>query len=359
MQVRTVVIQGVCLVTLTAAAGCSGAEPGASTGGAAVPRNPDAVLSAPAAGEGFQIDEGDFTLAAGREGLFCEKYPIPTSYGDGPLFLRGVESRLPTGTHHFFMSYGPEALPAPTPCAGKEPLLQVDDPEVAEANHNAVDGKLTFTAAVGKDQYFLPDGYALYLASGAGHFTTSHHVLNLEEQTEALYGVFNVYTAKPEVVHHPVNVVNCTVRNLSVPAHAEADVGGTCTVPFDADLVVLSSHAHQHLTRFQMQVYDGKATLPEVVYESTKWDSPKILPLAEPLALKKGQGLTFTCHFANPGDEEITYGVGDFKEMCAIMSAFAYPKDRADEVPPTLGGVVFTNGEVTGLVDTTGIGGNF
>jgi hypothetical protein len=317
------------------------------------------TLAPPAEGEGFQIDEGTFSVAPGREALFCERYPIPAAYGDAPVFVRGIASRLPAGTHHYFMSYGEEPLAAPEPCVGDDPLLYLDDPSVEQGAQHAVDGKLAFTAAVGEDEYMLPDDYALYLETGLGHFTTSHHALNFTEASQSLYGLVNVYTAPQDAVRHPVNVLNCTLRDISIAAHSQGELSGTCTVPFDLDMVILSSHAHQYLTRFEMRVFDGEKTLPDVIYESTQWDSPAIVPLAEPLALKTGQGLTFTCHYDNATDQEIVYGAGQFEEMCATMSAFAYPADRPFEIPPSLGGVVYTSGTAEPLFDTSDLGGPF
>jgi hypothetical protein len=317
------------------------------------------TLPVPAAGEGFQIDEGSFSVESGREALFCMRYPVPAAYGDEPFFLRGVESLLPLGTHHFFMSYEEGVLAAPQPCVGGDPLLEVDDPELAAENHDAVDGKLAFTAAVGDDAYWLPEGYGIFFESGRAHFTTSHHILNLAPDTADLYGVFNVYTASAAEVPHPVNIFNCLLRDVDVPPHQTARLSATCTVPFDLDMVVLSSHAHQYLRRFEMRFFDGEQTQPEVIYESTQWDSPAIVPLEQPLRLREGQGLTFTCEYDNPSDEPVTYGAGDLEEMCAIMSAYAYPPERTNEVPPSLGGVVFTEGGKTLLIDTTDIGGNF
>ena len=45
--------------------------------------------------------------------------------------------------------------------------------------------------------------------------------------------------------------------------------------------------------------------------------------------------------------------------MCAIMSNYAYPADRPNEVPVSLGAIVFTEGDAVELVDTTDLGGQF
>jgi hypothetical protein len=48
--------------------------------------------------------------------------------------------------------------------------------------------------------------------------------------------------------------------------------------------------------------------------------------------------VTFTCHYNNPTDTPLGYGAGEFDEMCAIMSASAYPKDRPGDIPPSVTG---------------------
>ena len=65
--------------------------------------------------DGFQLDEGKFVVEAGSEGLYCMRLAIPDG-DDGPLYVRELESRLPVGTHHFFMAYKEDHIDASRPC---------------------------------------------------------------------------------------------------------------------------------------------------------------------------------------------------------------------------------------------------
>jgi len=306
-------------------------------------------LAPPAPGTGFQLDEGDFTVGPGEEGLYCMRLPIPTTYGDAPLFVTEIESRLPIGTHHFFMAYNPEPIDEATPCSPLGGFVRTGEADA----HDGGGGKMLFLSGEGEYGYALPDGYAFYLPTGEGHLVTSHHVLNASDETRDMFGVFNVHTATEAEITQPLNTLNCLLQDIWVAPHSSGTVSGTCTAPFDLDVVVLSSHAHQHLQKFEIRHGD------DLVYESNDWDSPEIKTLAQPLSLAQGEGLTFSCTFKNDGNEWIVFGTGDYGEMCAIMSSYAYPTSRPREVPPSLGTIIYRDGHSAPLVETTDIDGPF
>ena len=337
-------MRGVAIAVVVGLAACASEAPPTSD-----------ELEPPPDGLGFQLDEGRFVAAAGQEGLYCMRLPIPASYGDGPLFVRRIESRLPLGTHHFFMAYRTDGLDAPEPCFPGGALVSVDEADA----HDGGGGKLLFLSGEGAYEYALPDGYAFHLPSAAGQMLTSHHVLNATDATLDMYGVFNVHTAPAADIAHPVSSLNCLLQDIWVAPHSTATVSATCSVPFDLDLVVLSSHAHQHLERFEILLHDGTATVGDPIYESEDWDSPAIVTLDEPLRRRAGEGLTFRCTFANDGDEWIVFGTGEYGEMCAIMSNYAFPPERAGEIPPSLGTIVYRDGFSAPLVETTDLDGPF
>jgi hypothetical protein len=325
-------------------------------GACAADPDPDpGPLAPPPPGEGFQLDEGAFTAAAGQEGLYCMRMPIPPDYGDAPVFVHQIESRLPTGTHHFFMAYRTDAVPAQQPCYPQGALVPITEADA----HAGGGGKMLFLSGEGAYSYTLPAGYSLYLPTGLGHLVTSHHIFNATESDLAMYGVFNIHTTRPDAITHPVNTLNCLLQDIWIAPHSEQTVSATCTAPFDLDLVVLSSHAHQHLTRFELQRFDGTATVGDPLYTSTDWDSPNIVTLDQPLSLRAGEGLTFRCTFANDSDEPLIFGTGDHGEMCAIMSGYAFPTSRPLDIPPSLGTIIYREGDSAPLIETTDLDGPF
>lgn len=310
---------------------------------------PTSELAPPEVGTGFQLDEGKFQLEPGLEGLYCMRLAIPDEYSTEPMYVREIESRLPGGTHHFFMAYRQDAIAGSKPCFDTGALVTVAESDA----HDGGGGKILFLSGEGAYKYALPEGYAFYLPTAGGHFVTSHHVLNATDHERDMYGVFNIHTAKAEQVTHPLNSFNCLLHDIWVAPRSTNTVSATCVAPFDLDLVVLSSHAHQHLKKFEMKVGG------DVIYTSKDWDSPSIVTLDEPLHLAKGAGIDFSCTFENRGDEWIVFGTGEYGEMCAIMSNYAFPKNRPNEVPPSLGTVIYQDGASAELIETTDIDGPF
>ena len=45
-------------------------------------------------------------------------------------------------------------------------------------------------------------------------------------------------------------------------------------------------------------MFDGTNAVGDPIYVSTDWDSPAIKLLDEPISLKKGQGIRFSCEYA-------------------------------------------------------------
>jgi hypothetical protein len=303
--------------------------------------------------DGFSVDEGEFTIQPGEEYTYCVRIPIPERFAGKDLAMLGYDSDVPKQTHHFFMAYkvdsniklDPNA--GPVPCDGKNALVPI-------ANGSAETlggGKLVIGAGVGLrvEQGLQPDR-GMYLAKG-GHLITNHHVLNLSTKPAKMYARFNVYVRPATEVAHLENEFNCLSLNVTLQPHQRRDVTATCTVPFDLDLTLVASHAHQHLESFEAHVFDGQKTLPEVIYESDVWDNPKLQRMKTPLALKKGQGITFTCHYFNASDKQVVFGVGPDSEMCASMDAYSLPAGHDHEIPPPLGTLITANSAP--LADTT------
>jgi hypothetical protein len=311
-------------------------------------------LPPPAAGEGFQLDEGSFVIEPGVEGTYCMRLPVPEPYrsGTGPLYVRGQRSYFPPGTHHFFMQLRPEPLDTAEPCAPETgpllPLGGVGSAELAAILEIRAGAVALFGGKEGHSELFLPQGYARVLEPRTGHFTTDHHVLNLTASNLAMGGAFNLYVADETEVHHPVSWLTCTQYDVAIEPRSTRSVSATCTVPFDMDLVMLASHAHQHLTKFEMRLFDGSRTLDDVIYESTDWDSPKSVVPEPFISLGRGQGITYTCHYENSSDAPVKYdSYGENSEMCAALVNYAYPPDRPGERPPSLAALSFASGSTS------------
>jgi hypothetical protein len=299
--------------------------------------------------EGFRVDVGRFEVNSGDEIIYCVRIPIPERFQGRDIALLGWDWDLPPHTHHFFMAYSREPFPSPgeepVPCDGVDPIVPVTGG--ATGIFGEVDrlgeGKILFGAGVGiGTNRHTSDSFGTVMAEG-GHLVTNFHVLNASAARAEMYGLFNLYVRDAADVPFPISALNCLTMDVEVEPRGSRAVTATCTVPFDLQLVTLSSHAHNHLVKFETRIYDGEQTLSGVIYESRDWDSPAIEAQAEPILLRQGQGLTFTCHYDNDQDVWIQFGFGVENEMCATMNGYTYPPDRPHEIPPNLGAIIVIN----------------
>jgi hypothetical protein len=294
----------------------------------------------------FEVNLAEWTVNPGENTDYCMRLPIPEEWNDRDLALSGWSWNL-SSTHHFFMEHSPQ----PFPGTGNEPVgcgTGVDPRKefsfINSANNEGA--TLAFGAGQGTGAVAMSNGVGKYLPRG-GHFRTSHHVINTSDQPIQTWARFNVCVQDAAATKYVANTMVCTTTAIDVPANTRGSTTATCTAPYDMNVVLLASHAHDHLKRFTVQKYDGARTLDDVLYESTDWDSPQIVDIASnPVRLSKGQGLTFTCEYE--GEARFSAGAEEpWAEHCAVFTAYTYPEGREYEVPGRLTGLGTTPNAVT------------
>jgi hypothetical protein len=291
--------------------------------------------------EELDLDEGTFTVAAGEEVVYCVRLPMPAAFQGRDLALTSWTSDVSSLTHHYFMFYDTASTDgsAPVPCEGDNPLVPAS---MAGLNLFSM-GQLLLVAGVGQDSFAGNPDYGTVLQSN-GSFVTNHHVINASSEAVTITASFKLMVKNAADVLYPTRALSCQTTDISLPPNVATDVTATCLAPFDLDVVTMSSHAHQDLTSFEQQLYDGQTTQPGVLYTSTVWNSPVVSNLTTPLSLKAGQGITFTCHYMNATDATIGFGLTATTEMCAAMNQYAYPVGMTHQVPPMLGTTILSNG---------------
>jgi hypothetical protein len=339
------------LVT-AAAAHALGCGSGSDAGGASVVDY--CANFTPISGEeGFVLDEGRMTLHPGQEGVFCNPMGIPARYGGQEAYMVGVSGIVSGGTHHFIMAYSNSPLGSPPLCP------DTGSGQVYEGTGNfqdyAVDPgfmsvfkaiyQIAFGAGQGPYTLRFPDGYGRALPLGS--FESSHHIWNPTARPLDICAKLNVEAASAGEVRFPMATFVGNAPGLAIPPHAEHIIERTLLAPFDMDVVVLMSHAHHFLTRFEIFAYRNGATTTDSLYASTKWNNPATVVHDPPVRIKQGDGMTYRCTFNNTSDTTVMFGVGRTSEMCMPFGLYAYPPELPRAQPPELSAASLTAVPVT------------
>jgi hypothetical protein len=323
---------------------CGGSDDGSS------PTQQDLTAPPDIDCKSFELELPPWTVQPGENTDYCMRLPMPDEWLGRDLALTGWSWNLSL-THHFFMEYSPMAFPGtttdPIGCGiGDDPRREFSFINSA----NAEGSRLAFGAGQGAGSWRASPGVGKYLPA-SGHFRTSHHVINTSTEPVTTYARFNVCLADAATIPYLANTLVCTSTAIDVPAGQIGTTTATCTAPFDMNIVLLASHAHAHLRRFTVHVYDGTRTLDELAYESTDWDSPQINNLDTPIRLKAGQGLTYTCEYQ--GEARFSSGAEEpWAEHCAVFSAYTYPEGREYEIPPPMVGLALQPNEVSTAIQS-------
>ena len=89
----------------------------------------------------------------------------------------------------------------------------------------------------------------------------------------------------------------------------------------EINIFQLFTHAHEHMTRFDIYVNHSDGT-ENLVYTALDWEHPPILQLNQPLVLTPGMGLKLTCTFDNWTDDYLHFGLLSTDEMMILFGYF-------------------------------------
>ena len=337
-----------CLSTAMVVTACGGSQEEPSGGGG--PPLP-----------AFTLDEGTLTLNPAQEGLFCRQMPVPTAFTDGDTFVTGIDADVSLGTHHLIVTASDDAPgTVPTLChdtgSGQAKNASFQDFAVDPNPASVIESlkRVAFGGGGGSAKIRFPAGYGKPMP--LGFFESSHHVLNTGRAPIDVHGHFDVFTAKGEDIPFPMGVLFANALQVDVEPNSEGSVEGTMTTPEAIDLVVLTSHAHNFLTHFEMHLWKGGQAVPEALYVSETAETPAVTVLDPPVHLEPGDGVTFRCTYVNHTANKVGWGVVG-GEMCMPFGMYAYPAGSPRRVPPTMSALMGTPSPVALAVGTSAFGG--
>lgn len=262
---------------------------------------------------GIQLHIAPFTVKAQSERERCRFLKAPNT---GPGEIVHVKMKGRRGLHHVFVMKVSTSYPdGEVPCFGipDQAMQGIDIPEPIFAS----------STLVTQEEITFPKGVAVHLDPGQ-QLIFDYHYVNPSPKpiTGEIYLNMDFAPAGEKVVPAKVFVFG-NMNGIDIPAHGTESLKTTCTFPKAEHIVSVTPHMHQLGTSFEVQRFDGTKDT-KVLYQTNNWDDPKTTVFNPVLNFNAGEGLTFTCNWANDTDQAVKFGQSYSDEMCFVFGYF-YP----------------------------------
>ena len=278
---------------------------------------------------GFQMRMGKFTVPPATEREVCEYRTFPN---DKAMDVQQFEFKMNAGTHHFALwaYFGGDRNAADFPrgiveapgCIGLGPR---------DSFQRALLGGAPNTHELSR----FPPGIAVRLEPHQPVFLNSHYINASLTDSLTPDILFNVIPAKKgSVLHHAENLT-VGAYDIHIPAHSAASTTAEWVVPYDLNVIQLSSHEHKRGTKVTINLTAGGQNMGQI-FENDDWDHPYEYWTPTPLHLRQGDVFRFTCNWTNNDDHPVTFGVTTDDEMC-FMTGYYYRDDEATPPPSAPG----------------------
>lgn len=275
------------------------------------------------AGETITLALEEFDVQSGTERQVCKIINLPS---DVPFDVVQMRSKM-KGTSHHFNAY--KVLTDPfKPVTEAESKVHDCAPAAEQLGGDAA---YFFGSATPDRVVDLPEGVAFHLQAGQ-RIILEQHVINASADVIQGGVTFEIATALPGAkIEHHGDVIWFANWAFFIGPNQETSFTKHCTVPYAVEVFGLTSHTHALGKHFSIEKWSGgKAT--EHLYDSTDWSHPPYDQHDPPISLAAGEGLEWTCTWANPTANGVGPGKDSTDEMCMTF-AYAYPKDTLSGDP--------------------------
>ncbi len=284
---------------------------GPASGGGEPDPKPFEAPEPPANGSQLHIDR--FTLEPFEEIERCRFMKAPNTEAG---HITRIELRARTGLHHAFIAKVDKDFDdATVPCFGfpDEVMQGLSIPEPIYAS----------STQVPSETIVFPEGVGVELGPGQ-QLVIDYHYLNTRPEPIEAEIYMNLYFADPaEQVETAQVYVFGNMGGIEIPAQGTQSLTTTCTFESEVNLVTVTPHMHALGRHFLVRAFDG-STAGELLYETKTWDNPSTRLFDPPRRMEAGEGLTFTCEWANDTDRTVRFGQTSEDEMCFVFG-YVYP----------------------------------
>lgn len=279
-----------------------------------------------------------FLLGPGEEQEFCMYLKTPNTEA---RYMNAYHGRMRPNSHHLIVTMPEDREPSEAPFECGPQVLNrwffgSQDPQIDVQN-----GGEGEPAGPGDPDFRLGQ-----LIPANQTLLFDFHNLNVTEETELREAWASFSFVEESEIETTLDMLAFYQLDITVPPLSEATTPRkTCIAPDDRYIGLMTGHAHEWMSRFSVwhETTDGESNL---VYETYDWAEPgnavyrdavqnPTLPIeggnvwgatSGYLHVKKGEAISFECHYRN--DQNIPIHLGDTAgdEMCNVFGMY-YPSD--------------------------------
>jgi hypothetical protein len=297
----------------------------------------DIDLEPPAPGEGVQIGISAL-FPPYYESEQCKFIRVP----DGGWNFNGQEIQYTAGSHHVIV-HRTSYTRLPTTLSDGTPFL-VEEGQVFEcgADKGGVNGMFGndmagFFAGSQNPEWAperMPSDTAIPVEGGT-YVIINAHFLNPTAEGLHTCTKLNLYTIPDSQMTRPADVFFWYNPFLTVPPSGESAMTATGHIPVDIEIMGgIQSHMHSRGASYVAKLYGPDGALIETLFETEDWEtpSPRDYPRDQPLLVKAGSKITWTCNYTNAENRRVFQGLETTEEMCMFIGNYR-PVNPADATP--------------------------
>ena len=264
---------------------------------------------------GFQMNVGPFDIMPQSEREFVYFHEFNNSED---LYVNRVEVAMREGSHHFILYDYPGGEKHPP---GEYRDYYYDDGSFnAETLVSIINSRFVYGTQWRNTDYQFPPGVAMRIPVGAGFDMNSHYVNYTDEVKQGEVFVNFHQVDKSEVQNVAQNLFE-SYQDFVLPANQVTTLERKSIFNERMHIFQLTSHAHRHMTEFEIYI-DGGDRSGELVYYTNDWEHPPLVEFDPPIVLEPGEGLKARATYNNDSNKSLRFGLLSEDEMMIIFGAF-------------------------------------
>lgn len=264
------------------------------------------------------------TLEPGTEAEHCKFVRGPA---EGMLVNRD-RIDYTEGSHHFLL-YTTPYEEIPTENDRGEPIDYLDPDQGVFDCSEGVQFGYSVQQLVGGSQNAngdsmvdFPPGVAMRVPPNAILLMNAHYINASSDTLEPVVDV-TLETLEESELEQEGSVLFWYNPFIKVPGQSAAHATTICDLPDDVTLTNAQSHMHARGVDYGAVVVEPGGDRNEI-YRNTAWEDVPVERFVDGLAVEGGSRIEYTCHYQNPGMDDIYQGPRSTDEMCMFIGSY-YP----------------------------------